>query len=138
MKISGRAYGTTATLEVAGDALTWRARRGEVRENVATTTHDVRAAHFAVRRISVAAAVTAAIGGAWLATESRLQGAVVIAVALVIAAYRIARPLRPLRLACGDHELVLEVDPASSADAAALVAQIAARGDAPDKPVALP
>src|SRR5436305_383788 len=99
--IIGRAYGHRATLEVAGDALTWRARRGQVEtvaENIATTTHDVREVRWLERRFSLPGATLAGLSIMWMASETLAVGLGVLAVAIALLAYRAARPRRHLAL----------------------------------------
>ncbi len=142
--IIGRAYGRRATLEVAGDALTWRARKGQleqVAENIATTTQDVRDVRWLERRFSLAGAALAGLSVMWMASETVWVGLVTLAIAAGLIAFRAARPKRHLALELGGRWLVLHVDRTSAADARALAARIERRlltGELLDKPLALP
>lgn len=138
--ISGRAYGARATLEVSGEALTWRARRGDAKENIATTMHDVRAAHCTSTRLSLLGLALAAGGGAWVAVARDVPSLVALALGVAVMVARALVPRRVLRLELADRVLVLEPDDASLAAARRVVAHIgdarATSGAAP--PIALP
>jgi hypothetical protein len=127
MGIRGRAYGSAATLEVAGDALTWRALRGDTKENIATTLHDVRVARCSVLRVSILGLALVAGGAVWY-LASGFNGLAMVGVGIGALAYRFARPRRVLRLELADRVLVLEVDADSLADARTLIDQIEQRG----------
>ena len=142
--IIGRAYGHRATLEVAGDALTWRARRGQVgpvAENIATTTQDVREVRWFERRFSLPGVALAVLAIMWMASETVPMGLVALAIGIGLIAFRAARPRRHLALHLGGRWLVLRIDRTSAADARALAARIERRlltGELLDKPLALP
>lgn len=124
--ITGRAYQRRATLEVAGDILTWRAQRGQVQpiaENIATTTDSVRGVTWIERHWSHGGIALAVLSILWMVTQRRGFGAATcaIAIAAVLIIYRQARPRRWLALDLGERWFVLEVD-APSADAARALA----------------
>ena len=138
--IIGRAYGNRATLEVAGDALTWRARN-PLAENIATTTDDVRDVRWLERRFSLAGATLAGLSVMWMASETVWVGLITLGIALGLVAFRIARPRRHLALELGGRWLVLRVDRTSAGDARALATRIERRlltGELRDTPLALP
>jgi hypothetical protein len=138
--IAGWAYGRRATIEIAGDAITWRAQRGAP-ENIATTIHNLRGATWIERAWSIPGGILAALGGVWLITEGLAWGSATLVVAITLIAYRHARPLRYLALDLGDRQLVLRVAGVSAGAARQLAAQIEraiASGDAPAEPPTLP
>ncbi|MBA3540768.1 MAG: hypothetical protein H0T79_14245 [Deltaproteobacteria bacterium] len=121
--LTGRAYGRRATLEITGDTLTWRARRGQlnpVAENIATTTHDVRGVRWIERRWSPGGGVLAILSVIWMATESMAFGLGALLLAIALIAYRAARPRRWLALDLGGRWLLFRVDQPSAAAARAL------------------
>jgi hypothetical protein len=140
--ISGLAYGARATLELCGDALTWRARPSpDVKENIATTIHDVRACAFYEQRFSfgglviVGAGVAAAVAGAIVA------GIVAIALGIAFVGWRMFHARRFLVIDLADRRLVMDVDLPSAPHARSLVARIARvieSGEAPSAPASLP
>jgi hypothetical protein len=142
--ITGRAYQRRATLEIAGDTLVWRARRGQltvVAENIATTTHDVKAVRYVERRYSFAGIAIAGLAVMWMLSESVAVGGGGLAVGLALMVHRALRPRRWLGLDLGEHWLVLKID-AGSADRARALAQRIDRqlisGEVPTSPPALP
>lgn len=140
--IAGEAYGQPATLDVSGDTLTWRARRGQPdAENLVTTVHDLRDAHWFEQRWSLAGFAIAAIGASWAVTQDLLGGLVAFGLGAGLVGYRRARPRQLLVLDVGDRNLVMKVAPASAAHARALVERIGqahASGDLPASPPSLP
>jgi len=141
--ITGHAYQHRATLEVAGDTLTWRAQRGGVQaaENIVTTVHDVRDAHWIDQRFSVPGAVLACVGAVWTFTQGLVAGALAAAIGLALVAWRRQRPRQFLVLDVGDRRLVLRVGLPSAPHARALVRRIdqaIATGETPALPPTLP
>ena len=142
--ITGRAYQRRASLEVRGDTLMWRAQRGQVypvAENIATTTHDVRDVMWIERRGSLAAAGLGAVGLVLIANAMLALGLVGIVLAVLLAGYRVARPLRWLGLDLGNRWLVLRVERECVPDARALVGRVEQQllaGDQPRPPPLLP
>ncbi len=124
--ITGRAYQRRATLEVAGDTLVWRARRGmtPVAENIATTTHDLRAVRYVERRLSLAGFAVAGLAVMWMLSESAVAGGGALAVGLALITHRIVRPRRWLGLDLGERWLVLKIDAGSADRARALAGRI--------------
>src|SRR5262245_47511379 len=128
--ITGHAHQRRATLEVAGDTLTWRAQRGQlqpVAENIVTTLHDVRAVHWVEHRWSVPGIVLAGLSIIWTFSESVAFGAASFAAATAAIVWRQAKPRRHLVLQLDGHRLALKVAPASASDARALAARIERR-----------
>ena len=128
--ITGRAYQRRATLEVAGETLTWRAQRGQVQlyaENIATTTDSVRDVKWVERRWSRAGIVLAALSIVWMFSESIAFGAVAFAIATALVVYRQVRPRRWLGIDLGERWLVLKIDPASADNARVLAGRIERR-----------
>ena len=140
--ISGLAYGERATLEVSGEALTWRARPGgELPENICTTVHDVRDSHWIEQRVSLPGVVLLGVGGVWTYTYGALEGAFAIAVGIGLLWWRRSKPRRMLVLDVGERRLVMTVDELSAAHARALVARIdraLESGEVPTSPTTLP
>lgn len=142
--LQGRAYQRRATLELAGDTLTWRAQRGQlqpVAENIVTTIHDVRTVSWVERRWSVPGLTLLVAAGVWMAYGNLPAGAVAAAVAAALIAYRRLRPQFVLGLELGGRWLVLEVERASAPAARALAARIERRmltGEVPTIPPTLP
>jgi hypothetical protein len=140
--ISGNAYGARATLEVSGEALTWRARPdGELPENICTSVHDVRDSHWIEQRVSLPGVVLVAVGCIWIYMYGVLEGAFAIAVGAVLLWRRFTRPRRMLILDVGSRRLVMDVDGPSAGHARALVARIdraIATGEQPASPPTLP
>jgi hypothetical protein len=140
--IAGRAYAQPATLEVSGDTLTWRARRGQPdAENIVTTVHDVREALWVVQRWSFSGLAIAVLGASWAVTRSVPAGAVAFGLGASLVAWRRFRPRQLLVLEVGDRTLVLQVALGSGAAARALVARIdraQASGELPATPPTLP
>ncbi|MDQ3364181.1 MAG: hypothetical protein M3680_01960 [Myxococcota bacterium] len=141
--IKGRAYQRHATLEVAGETLTWRAQRGlqPVAENIVTTVHDVRDAHWIAQRWSVPGAVLAGVGLVWTVTQGVAPGALAFVIGLLVVVWRRTHPHEYLILDVGDRRLVLQVEAPSSNPARDLVRridQVLASGEPPSSPPALP
>ncbi|MBA3818748.1 MAG: hypothetical protein H0X17_07635 [Deltaproteobacteria bacterium] len=141
--IRGQAYQRRATLEVAGETLTWRAQRGlqPVPENIVTTVHDVRDAHWIAQRWSVPGAVLAGVGVVWTFTQGVVPGALAFVIGLLLVVWRQLHPREYLILDVGDRRLVMQVELPSSDLARDLVSRIAralASGEPPSSPPALP
>jgi hypothetical protein len=140
--ISGNAYGARATLEVSGEALTWRARpNGELPENICTSVHDVRDSHWIEQRISVPGLVLAGVGAVWIFMYGVLEGTFAIAAGAALLWWRHRKPRRMLILDVGSRRLVMNVDGPSAAYARALVARIdhaIETGEVPSSPPTLP
>jgi len=142
--LTGRAYGRRATLEVTGDTLTWRAQRGHVqtvRENIATTTRDVRDVTWLERRLSRGGSAIALLSLLWMGTESVLFGVCTLALAAAWIAYRARRPQRWLGLDLGERWLVMRIDAPSSPDAKRLADRVRhclLTGEVGTAPLALP
>jgi len=140
--ISGHAYGERATLEISGEALTWRAKpAGELPENIATTVHDIRDSHWIEQRISLPGVILLCVGGVWMYTYGILEGAFAIAVGIALLWWRRSRPRRLLVLDLGGRRLVMNVDALSAGHARALVKRIdriAESGEASASPPTLP
>ncbi len=142
--ITGRAYQRRATLEVAGDTLTWRAQRGQVHrvaENIATTTDNVRAVTWAERRWSRVGIALGLLAILWMVKEGLPFGITAFAIATALIAYRRARPRRWICLDLGERWLVLEVDAPSSEAARRLAERIERRlitGEVASSPPILP
>jgi hypothetical protein len=141
--ITGHAYGRRATLEVVGDTLMWRARRGarEIAENIATTVHDVRAARWHDFAWSRGGAVLLGLGALWAASEGLVAGASAAAIGLGLVIWRRLRPRHFLVLDVGDRRLVLQVTGISASPARALAGRIQrtlASGEPPPAPPILP
>ena len=142
--LTGRAYGRRATLEIAGDTLTWRAQRGHMQtvpENIATTTHDVRDVTWLERRLSRGGLAIALLSFVWMGTESVLFGVCTLALAAAWIAYRARRPRRWLGLALGERWLVMRVDAPSTPDAKRLAGRVRhclQTGELAGAPLALP
>lgn len=141
--ISGLAYQRSATLEVVGETLTWRAHRGlaAVPENIVTTVHDVRDAHWIAQRWSLPGAVLAGAGIVWTFTQGVVPGAITFAIGVALVAWRRTHPRLFLILDVGDRRLVMKVAVASAGPARALVGRIdhaLATGELPSAPPTLP
>lgn len=142
--VAGHAYGRRATLEVSGDALTWRAQRGSLQptpENIVTTVHDVREVRWLQQLWSLPGGALALLGALWTFTEGPLWGGLALGVAAALIAHRRLRPRLFLALELTDRRLVMRVDVASAPAARALVRRIEralATGELPDRPPALP
>lgn len=141
-QIDGVAYGFAATLELAGDTLTWRARRGlpPIAENIVTTIHEVRLARWVVGRTSWPGLAVAGVAGL-TALRAPVAGAVGLAAAAALVGWRLARPWRRLVLELPGTDLVLDVAAGSAAAATELVRRIEraiATGEAPARPPMLP
>lgn len=141
--ITGHAYGRRATLELAGDRLMWRARRGarQIAENIATTIHDVRGARWLDLAWSRGGTALVGIGAMWAVTESLAAGLAAGAVGLAMLTWRRLRPRHFLVLDVGDRRLVLRVTGGSAPSARALAGRIQralASGELPRIPPALP
>ena len=141
--ITGHAYGRRATLEVAGDTLMWRARRGarEIAENIATTIHDVRDVHWHNLAWSRGGAVLLLLGTIWAASRSVLAGATAAALGLGLLVWRRLRPRHFLVLDVGDRRLVMQVTEISASPARELAARIQrtlASGEQPHSTPTLP
>ncbi|MCW5806527.1 MAG: hypothetical protein KIT31_29450 [Deltaproteobacteria bacterium] len=145
--ITGLAYGRRATLEISGDTLTWRARRGtfssgpSVPENIVTTVHDVRFARWLELPWSYAGTATLALGVALALTGAPLGGAIAAAAGLALLVWRRTHPRQFLILDVGDRRLVLRVALPSAAPARSLAERVdraLASGEAPLSPPTLP
>jgi len=124
--ITGHAYGRRATLEVAGNHLMWRARRGarEIAENIATTVHDVRAARWQGIAWSRGGAVLLGLGALWAASEGFVAGASAAAAGVALVIWRRLRPRHFLVLDVGDRRLVMQVTEVSVPPARQLAGRI--------------
>ena len=142
MVISGLAYGQRATLEVNGEALTWRAHPvNELPENIATTVHDVTDSHWIEQRASIPGMVLVAVGGVWIYMYGIVEGAIAAAAGVGLLYWRRAHPRRLLVLDLGARRLVLHVDALSASHARALVdriTQVLESGETPSSPPSLP
>ena len=141
--ITGHAYGRRATLELAGDRLMWRARRGarQIAENIATTVHDVRGARWLDLAWSRGGTALAGVGAMWAITASLAAGLAATAVGLAMLGFRRLHPRRFLVLDVGDRRLVLRVTGGSAPSARALAGRIEralASGELPRTPPVLP
>jgi hypothetical protein len=142
--VAGRAYGRRATLELAGDTLTWRAHRGSLQttpENIVTTVHDVTGVRWIEQAWSLPGGALAALGGLWTFTEGVVWGAIALGAAAALIAHRRVRPRLYLALELGDRRLVMKVEVASAADARTIVGRIEralATGELPATPPTLP
>jgi hypothetical protein len=141
--ITGHAYGRRATLELAGDRLMWRARRGArlLAENIATTVHDVRGARWFDLAWSRGGIALVGIGAMWAITESVAAGLAAGAIGVAMLAFRRLRPRRFLVLDIGDRRLILRVTGGSAPSARALAGRIQhalATGELPRIPPTLP
>ena len=125
--VVGRAYQRRATLELAGEMLTWRAQRGElelVAENIVTTIRDVRDVRWIVRRWSAAGIVLAGLSILWMFSESPTFGISVLAIATALIAMRLTYPRRWLVVDLDGHRLALRVSPDAAASARDLATRI--------------
>ena len=142
--IAGHAYGRRATLDIAGDILTWRAQRGSLQptpENIVTTVHDVREVRWIEQAWSLPGGGLALLGALWTFTEGLAWGAITLGVATALLAYRRMRPRLFLALELGDRRLLMRVDVESAPHARTLVGRIEralATGELPPTPPALP
>jgi hypothetical protein len=141
--ITGHAYGRRATLELAGDTLMWRAQRGtrRVAENIATTIHDVRHAHWLDLAWSRSGIVLFGLGALWALSESLAAGLGAAAIGLTQVVWRRLRPRQFLLLDVGDRQLVMRVTGTSAAPARALAGRIQhalASGEPPRETPILP
>jgi len=140
--VVGRAYQRRATLELAGEMLTWRAQRGDVEliaENIVTTISDVREVRWIERRWSIGGLALAAFAGLWTASEDPYFGGVLFALAAALIAYRLARPQRWLVLELDGHRLALHVSPDAAPGARELAHAIEAlRQTGTARPLPLP
>ena len=142
--LAGYAYGRRASLDVAGDTLTWRAQRGSLQptpENIVTTVHDVREVRWLEQSWSLPGGGLALLGGLWTYTEGVVFGAFALAVAAALLVHRRLRPRLFLALELADRRLVMRVDVASASVARTLVGRIEralATGELPATPPALP
>lgn len=127
MLIRGRAYQRRATLEVNGETLTWRARRGQLKqvaENIATTSHEIRDVTWLEKRWNFGALVLAALSVVWMVNGDLVFGAITFAIATALVVWRRIRPRYWLGLDLGTRWLVLRVDAASAAEARTFAARI--------------
>jgi hypothetical protein len=125
--VVGRAYQRRATLELAGEMLTWRAQRGDVEpiaENIVTTISDVRDVRWIERRWSVGGLAIAVFAGLWTASEDPYVGSALFALAAAMIAYRLARPQRWLVIELDGHRLALHVSPDAAPGARELAQSI--------------
>jgi hypothetical protein len=141
--ITGMAYGRRATLDIAGDTLTWRAHRGfpPVAENIVTTIHEIRFAELTVERASWLGVAIATCGGLVLATDSIIVGICGLAIGGALIGRRALLPRQQLVLDLGANRLVLAVDPQHASAARKLAGRIAtvrATGELPASPPTLP
>jgi hypothetical protein len=142
--ITGQAYQRRATLEVNGDALTWRAQRGQlhpIRENVVTTVHDIRDVRWLEYRWSMPGAILAVLAVLWMVSDGLPWAAGMLAVAVALTVWRRTHPRLILVLELSDRRLILRVALDSEAAANALVDRIdraLATGETPLAPSALP
>jgi hypothetical protein len=140
--ISGQAYGTSATLEVSGETLLWRARpTGEHPENICTTVHDVTGGHWIEQRVSLPGLVLLGVGAVWIYMYGILEGAFAILIGAALLYWRHRKPRRMLILDVGSRRLVMNVDRASAPYARTLVARIdraIETGEVPASPPTLP
>jgi hypothetical protein len=138
--IVGQAYGRRATLELAGDTLTWRALRG-VAENIVTTVHDVKNPRFIELRWSRAGLAIAVLGAVFAARENLWLGLATVATALAFVAWRRTHPRYFLAFDVGDRRLILKVVATSAQEARVLSERIEsalASGEVPATPPMLP
>ena len=141
--ITGHAYGRRATLEVAGDTLTWRAQRGAqaIAENIATTIHDVRDVRWLDLAWSRGGIVLLGLGAIWAGSESIASGMTAAAVGIGLLIWRRLRPRHYLAIDIGDRRLTMRVTSVSAPAARALAARIhrtLATGEPPGTTPALP
>jgi hypothetical protein len=141
--IAGTAYTRRATLEIAGDTLTWRAQRGlpPVAENIVTTVHAVRLVSWLELRHSWAGVAITALGVLWLASEGVTTGLATIAAGLGVLGWRFTHPRQFLVLDLGQNRLVMKVALSSAASARLLAARIdraLETGEVPASPPMLP
>lgn len=138
--ITGHAYGRRATLEVTGDTLMWRARRGarEIAENIATTIHDVRAARWHNLAWSRGGAVLLGLGAIWAASEGVAAGVSAAIIGLGLLIWRRFRPRHFLVLDIGDRRLVLRVTGVSASPARELADRIQRALASGEPPTATP
>ena len=138
--IAGQAYGRRATLELAGDTLTWRASRG-VAENIVTTVHDVKNPRWIELRWSRAGFAVAILGLIFAARENLWVGLATIVAGLAFVAWRRTHPRYFLAFDVGDRRLVLKVVATSAQEARVLSERIEsalASGEVPATPPMLP
>jgi hypothetical protein len=140
--VVGRAYQRRATLELAGEMLTWRAQRGDVdlvAENIVTTISDVREVRWIERRWSLGGFALAIFAGLWTASEDPFIGGGLFALAAALIAYRLARPQRWLVIELDGHRLALHVSPDAAPGARDLAHEIEAlRHTGNARPLPLP
>jgi len=141
--ITGTAYGRRATIEIAGDTLTWRAQRGlsPVAENIVTTVHDVRLVQWLVLRHSWSGLVIGAIGGLIAISEGLIAGIAPVGVGAALLGWRFTHPRQYLVLDVGQSRLVIQVALASTDPARTLADRIdraIATGEVPSSPPMLP
>jgi hypothetical protein len=139
--LEGHAYQHPATLEVLGDALTWRALRGAlapVAENIVTTIHEVRDARWIDQRWSLTGALLGALAIAWLVTGTPVWGAGSLAIAIGLVAWRRRHPRLFLVLELADRQLVMRIAGASAEPGRALVARIDHARETGEQPAAPP
>jgi hypothetical protein len=141
--VAGHAYGRRATLELAGDTLTWRAQRGSpaTPENIVTTVHDVRDVRWIEQAWSLPGGALGVLGVLWTGTEGLAWGALALGTAAALLVHRRMRPRRYLALELGDRRLLLKVAAGSAAGARAVAQRIEralATGELPATPPALP
>ena len=136
--IVGQAYGRRATLELAGDTLTWRASRG-VAENIVTTVHDAKNPRFIELRWSRAGLAVAILGIVFAVRENLWVGLATIASGLAFVLWRRLHPRYFLAFDAGDRRLYLKVTPGSATEARVLTDRIeSASGELPASPPMLP
>ena len=125
--ITGRAYQRRATLEVRGETLAWRARRGQltpVAENIATTCHEIRDVTWLEKRWSLGAVALAALATMWVIEGELAFGVTTAAAALGLVIWHRLRPRYWLGLDLGTRWLVLRVDRGAADEARALARRI--------------
>ena len=141
--ITGHAYGRRATLELAGDRLMWRARRGarRIAENIATTIHEVRDVRWLDLAWSRGGLVLLGLGGMWAASEGFIAGVAAAAAGAGLVIWRRLRPRHFLVLDVGDRRLILQVTGVSAPTARELASRIRrtlTSGEAPSATPTLP
>ncbi len=140
-EIRGQAYQRPVSLTVNGDTLTWRARRGQEPENIATTVHDVRDVTWLAKRWSIGAAIIGALGAYWCAQSLFWLGGLAIAIGVALCAWRWRHPRYWLGLDLGTRWLVMRVEPTSADRARQLAERIQVRlitGEVAATPPTLP
>ncbi|MEO8705162.1 MAG: hypothetical protein ABI867_34270 [Kofleriaceae bacterium] len=143
MLITGMAYNRRATLDVAGDTLTWRAVQGwtGVGENIVTTIHEVRSVRFIELRQPWAGVAVGGLGVLLGTSEGWIVGGVAIAMGVALVGWRVTHPRRFLLLELRQTRLLLRVAAESAGAARALadrIDQVILSGEGPATPPMLP